>query len=140
METIEFTQSLRQIADFYDKHPEVPLPDAFRFAIYTVDEPEDIAPIAKAFGSSFKSYDDNYFKLTKRFGVIDLQVVALRDKVCTKRVVGTKKVIVKTPVVNDLPISYIEKEVEQEIVEWDCGDSILQATKPQEGTLVESKV
>ena len=125
METIEFTQALRQIADFYDKHPEVPLPDLVSMPIYTVNTPEEIAPIARAFGTSFKEYNSTFFKLTKQFGVIKLEVVAYRDQVCVKRVVGTKKVKKQVLAEYQPPANYVEKEVEEEIVEWDCPESIL---------------
>src|SRR5579864_4791307 len=95
MENQEFVNSLRQLADFYEKHPEVPLPDTVRMPIYSLNTKEEIEPVARAFGNAFKRVDDNFFKLVRRFGVIDLEVIAYREKVCTKRVVGKKKELQK---------------------------------------------
>jgi len=74
-------------------------------------------------GKCKKVYVDSMAHLDRDFGGIVLRVVEFRVNVCTKTVVGRKKVIRK------VPVGYEEREVEEDIVEWDCGESLLKRAK-----------
>jgi hypothetical protein len=74
--------------------------------------------IIERLGPGKKEYEGDYFLFTSDSGI---RVYTQRDGVCTRRVVGTKTVMVKKP------IAFEEVEETQEIVEWDCG-SILDKT------------
>ena len=79
MTVTEFTSSLRELADFYDKHPEVPIPETGgNFKIYRLETTEETTPVARAFGEEgvnrFDS-DTKLFHLERHFGVITLDVV-----------------------------------------------------------------
>lgn len=128
METAEFTASLRQLADWYDLHPEVPLP-GIRGRNLTIAIPAanaaNMAIIARAFGSAKKEMDSLFFRLIKTFGVIDLDAFEFRDKICTRRVVKSEPIIEQVPVYGE-PIRYEATPRLIEEVAWDCPDSILQ--------------
>ena len=67
-----------------------------------------------------KDYSDGYFRCYLTWGIeepkITWKIVSSRDDVCTKTVVGTHKVMKMVAPEGD----WTEKEVEEEIVEWEC--------------------
>jgi hypothetical protein len=67
-----------------------------------------------------KDYSDSYFRCYLTWGIeepkITWKIVTGRDDVCTKTVVGTHKVMKMVAPEGD----WTEKEVEEEIVEWEC--------------------
>jgi hypothetical protein len=64
-------------------------------------------------GSTEKNYGDEIAKVIRRFGAATVEVYALRDNVCERRVVGFETVEVPDP---DAPLVTVEREV----VEWAC--------------------
>jgi hypothetical protein len=134
MTTKDFTDSLREVAAFYEAHPELPLPDwtsdsMSTFTVWAKDDKLSFMAYAKAFGSFDKRTTSDDFELRKSFGCITIVVAIKRSEVCTRRVVGTKKVI------KQVPVQYEHREVEEEIVEWDCPGSLLkpQLEQPRKG-------
>ena len=61
-----------------------------------------------------KEYSGNYFEVHLSIGSIDYEAWAQREAVCDRRVIGTEMVTEK------VAIEFEEREVEKEIVEWDC--------------------
>lgn len=132
----EFTEGLRQIADFLDDHPEVPLPwlnssetGTFRptLPIILVDkdgQKETLAAIARAMGTAEKNVRGNLpdrFYLYRQFAGIALAVNAARDQVCERVVTGTREVEVEEPdPVALAQVPTVKKTVTIEDVEWDC--------------------
>jgi len=119
----EWIDGLRELADFAETHPTV-----FDFYGETFNQfPCDaaaLATIAHEIGTCEKVQLDPWYILSKQFGPHSLEFNTQREKVCTKVVVGTK--IVSKPDPNAPKI-----EVEEEVCEWQCPDSILEFGKPQ---------
>ena len=111
---------LRVVADLLDDHPELPLPSVGVYGVYWhlyswehSDLRSTAATIRRVIGGKWDKTVDNYTnKMQFRSG--DYQIEVDRDVVCTRRVVGVEKVTL--PAVLAQP----EREVEREIVEWDC--------------------
>ena len=124
----EFVDSLRLIADFYKENLEMPLPHLEGrgcLDIFSIDSKEDVARVAAIFGSCKKHIDDTFYRVSRKFGAITLEVVAMRGGICTRRVVGTKT-IQKTR-----PVKFETVEEQEDIVEWDCPEALL-APEPKE--------
>jgi len=115
-------QGFRDLISWYEAHPDVPLPEL----TITNYATSDCEATARALGTFEKSYADDLFTLKKMFGPIEAKFYFMRDQVCVRRVVGTRKVEART-------ITYPARE--EEIVEWDC-QPILQPKKEHasEGT------
>ena len=111
----EYADSLRLIATFFEQHEELPLPhDAATFQIFNVHDKANLLPWLTTFGTTKKKFDDSFFLAEKAFGSITMQIVIGRGQVCTRRVLGTKKVV------DRIPTGYQEVEREVEIATWDC--------------------
>jgi hypothetical protein len=74
-----------------------------------VDTKEDAIKLVKALGSCKKNYRDDFFTISKEFGVIQLDFLFYRHAVCTRKVIGTEKVPEE-----------ITPAYQKEIVEWEC--------------------
>ena len=112
----EYADSLRMIADFFERHVELVLPhDAAELAIFNVHDKATLRPWIAALGSIQKGlHGDVQLKVMHTFGHITLTIYISRGNVCKLRVLGTKKVIEK------VPIQFEEREKEVEITTWDC--------------------
>jgi hypothetical protein len=111
----QYADSLRQIADWYESHAEIPLPhDANEFGLFTIHTLDGMETLARAFGACEKDYTEGFFKLKKGFGEIVFTAYASRDQICKRKVVGTREV----------PETIIPARTE-EIVEWECFDTPL---------------
>lgn len=121
--TKEYADSLRELADFYDLHPEVETPTS-RTAVYATDTKENVVLILRALGSCEKIYEDSFFKLRKKFNTITLEFVFMRNAVCTPRVVGQREVEAKLVPERLIPSEVIPAYTE-DIIEWDCEESLL---------------
>jgi hypothetical protein len=115
----EYVDSLRQIADFYEANPECPLPGGTIFYIDAVHGKEEMSNVARIFGSCEKSVDTSFYNLIKVFGSLKLWAREWREKICTRKVIGVQFVPEKY-----IPGTLIEAH-EEEIVEWDCPESLL---------------
>ena len=109
----EYAHGLRLIADWYEAHPDMPVPHTDEIGVYGVKETrEEAARIAEALTPCRKEWAENFFKLVHDFGTLKLKFVFMRSAVCTRRVVGHR-------VIPASPESVVE------VVEWDCPDSLL---------------
>lgn len=109
----EYVAGLRQLADWYEKNPQVELP-SWQFTVYAFDTKENAMLVLRACAPCDKEYDGDMFYIRKQFGKIGLNFMFLRQAVCVRRVVGTRDV----PEVV-IPKKVVPAHVEQ-IVEWDC--------------------
>jgi len=123
-------RGLQGLIDFLEVHTEIELPN-FDFPIYFFGEEakKNVKEVAHSLGSFEKNENDSYLTLRKKFGGgVILRAVFTRSAVCTKRVIGTRKVM------KDVYPDSVEStrvEVEEDIVEWDC-PSLLRGDVPDE--------
>jgi len=127
----ELVSGLRELADFIEDNIGLPITGGFTLHNYvnndydreTYTEVEGTARLkmrvaALAMGSAEKRWDMHGMDLRKTFGsMIQLNFRTTKDNICEKKVVGFK----------EHPAKVIEAYTE-ELVEWECRDSIL-ATK-----------
>ena len=123
IEQANYIQGLREIAKFYEDHPETPLPYEGNICPFTIFDAsvQHIAAAAKAFGKADKIYGEDHFELVKTFpsGIV-LRFWTSRENVCEKVVVGTKLVPeVHLPAVPAKDAYTIPAKTE-EVVEWRC--------------------
>ena len=122
MNGTEYAHALRAIAEWYEAHPDMPVPPK-EIGVYGVTETrEEAARIALALAPCQKWHGGEFFRLTREFGGVILKFVFMREAVCTRRVVRTEEV----------PEQVIEAHV-REIIEWECEPSLL-ATEEEEAT------
>lgn len=121
-----FVQQLREVADWYEQHPETPLPheEEFDVRLYGVHTREDAVNLIRLFGTCTKKWSESFLEVVKLFpsganitGIFD------RSRVCTRKVVGTRIVP-----------RHVTEEHLLEIVEWDCGPMLEVAEEPVEVT------
>ena len=125
----EFVQGLKELAEFYESHPEVDLPERklsiYYFAYSAQDKilaRDKMIATARAMGHASKDYAGDYFFLRKEFsGGVELAACISRETVCEPVVVGyvdePEKVIPEQVV----PARRVPK------IEWACGKSLLAA-------------
>ena len=105
----EFTQGLRELADFLDTHPELSKPNHVAVDMFVHDGPETPRKVALSLKPCLKIHLGNFFILRRSFGPLNLDYVWNRRNVCTARVVGTERVPER-----------ITAAYDREIIEWDC--------------------
>ena len=112
-----FAEGLRRMADWYEEHPDFPQPSSCsEGGIFTVfaHSKEMVLDLKERLGAGVVEADDYSISAFRSFGDVQLRVYASRSNVCVKRVVRTEKKMER------VPTRWEEKEVEKEIVEWDC--------------------
>ena len=120
---LEYANGLRMIADFIEAHPDLELP-ANQLDCYGADSREQAAEVLSAMKPCKKVYGDSLFYITRDFGPLTLRYVFCRDRVCTRKVVGTRIIEAHTEPEKVIPAKEIPERVE-EIVEWDCMEPLL---------------
>jgi hypothetical protein len=116
-ERAQYIAGLRQIADFYDAHPEVPTPSD-NHTNYAVNTDEDARNLAKALGTFKKEYSEDMFTMSKTFGSVQARFVFYRKAICKAKVVGVKTIEAEfVPAVE----AYTRPARTVDIIEWDCG-------------------
>jgi len=123
-------RGLQGLINFLEIHTEIELPD-FDFPIYFFGETatKNVKEVAHSLGSFEKSESESYLTLRKKFGGgVVIRAVFTRSAVCTKRVIGTHKVMKD---VYPASVQPVRVEVEEDIVEWDC-PSLLRGDVPDE--------
>lgn len=125
----KFSAGLREVADWYDRHPNAPLPSPdglIEVSVYGFNATPDEM---KAVGAGRKEYPEGYgiFRYWVDLNHAKIKFVASRSKVCTAKVVGFR----------EIPEQHIEAHVipakREEIVEWECRGSLLASETEQEG-------
>lgn len=102
-----FVKALRELADWYESHPDAPTPCAETINVFP--DVSDLASGVRHCGGFKKVHADKWFFLTRDFGGIRLEFNFSRDEVCERIVIGKRVVPVQ-----------ITPEHEEEIVEWKC--------------------
>lgn len=113
----EAIQSLRDLATHLETHPGLDLPDFSRMFVFCSDK-EGFARNVRALGKGEKSSTKNYINVTRDFGTITVEVTAPHRAVCEKVSLGTRRVVKSVPTFHD-------EEVEEEVFEWVCPESVL---------------
>ena len=111
------------LSKYYATHPDAPAPYLAQTEyVWISGTPEEY----KAVGAGEKEYSDNNFFFTVELipDVLTLKFATNRENVCTKRVVGTR--IVPEYIQPSTPSQIIAEHTE-EIIEWDCPESLLKA-------------
>lgn len=134
----EYTAGLRLLADVLDRHPEVPLPYQgsrarlmISFLSACGDSKAELAAAARAFPGPFsKVANDEYFDLNGQLRGLRIQLVAYRDAVCERVVVGTDTVVKKVP---DPAAPLVEVVEEVDRVEWVCSPVLAAAVSEEDG-------
>jgi len=124
MTTLEQTvNNLRTLADWFEKHPDVPIPWAFMgesvFYRSLTDDPDERSKEIRAIGSANKVFQNNEFHLEVKIGNYTLIFWTSRENVCTKKIVGQKLIEKRIEPEKVIPEHY------EDIVEWECSESIL---------------
>ena len=126
----EFIQGLRELAEFYEAHPELSLPDTrtmnlYYFAYSVADRitaRDKMITAARAFGKATKKYAGEYFFLRKEFsGGVCLEANVNRETVCEPVVVGYTDEPEKVIPEQVVPARRVPR------IEWACGKSLLAA-------------
>ena len=124
MDAIETVKGLRELADFIEQHPDLNWSYVGARCGTVVDTGEDLAAFAATGGKWDKdAYDTGTggnFALRRKFGPVELSVLASRDQVCERKVVGVEVVEIPDP---DAP----RVTVEREVVEWTCAPVLAKA-------------
>lgn len=122
----EYVAGLRTLADLLEQQPDLQLPATGRTtAVYVIadgDQKAQLADWARAMtGRKTKDASDAYFSLEGKVGGLDVIVIANREDVCERVVVGTRDVVEEAPdpeAVAALPKTTVTRT--EEIVEWRC--------------------
>lgn len=133
---VEYIAGLREIADWLEAHPEVPLPylattqggKGFENALHIYlrsggNQKAELAAIARAMGKAEKVTDDKLdrLNLVRRFAGIAVIAVADRDEVCERVVTGVETVTRKVKDPKALAaVPEVEVTEEVETYEWRC--------------------
>lgn len=116
--TKKWCDSLRDMADFFESYGDtldwIPAVAVNLF----VGTAEDMAEMGRKLGTSSKHEQGSYYFLQKNFGSHSIQLNILRDKICEKVLVGTKKVM--KPALDAVMVEVLEP-----VYEWNCPDSVL---------------
>jgi len=116
----EYCKGLREIADWYEAHPEIDLPKKeLEVLSFSTENPAIARKAGLALGTFKKEVSDYIYRISKQFSGVSLEFVFYRDKVCVKKFIRTevKKRLIRDP---NVIVPMIEVEEEIEIAEWDC--------------------
>lgn len=137
--TADLASNLRDVADLLAAHSGLPAPCVFAYSGGRVDvswhlmneedskDDQKAAALAirKAIGGTWtKNPWGDRFDFMRKHGDLTLQILAERDQMCERVVVGTETITI--PAVEAQP----ERTEEREVVEWRC-DPVLTDEAPQ---------
>lgn len=118
-------QGLRDLADFMEQNSDLDWSYCKPDISAIVLGGEKVAAFAAIPGGWDKRVYDHEtggnFELRRKFGPVKFSVIAPRDDVCERRVVGVETVEIPDPAAPKVT-------VEREIVEWDCKPVLAQAS------------
>lgn len=119
----EYVKGLRDLADFFEKNPQLPHP-ACNTVNIMVNDKEQLAAFAKV-GTWEKVYSDTWFMLRRQFGEdLTLDVNIFRSSVCRAVEVGEKHV----------PAQPAQPARIEKVYEWVCDDASLLGARTQPTT------
>jgi hypothetical protein len=112
-ENFQYARGLRELADFLDSHPDLPIFNCPDVATHIWNR-KDFLNAVRAMGGAKKDYAGDYFKLVKTFtGGVTLRIQCERQTVCERVVTGEEEIEVF-----DLTAPKIK--VKREKYEWRC--------------------
>ena len=118
----EYADGLRQVADFLESHPEIPLPESTltSYDLYSKDKAAVTAKALSQGGRCDKVFEDALVRLRRVFGTITLQYLGTRSTLCEQVRVGTR--IVPEQYVPPEPATEARTipEHEEAVYEWKC--------------------
>lgn len=128
MRKIELIENLRIFANYLES---CPLPDELNIEGGTsfwhlADNAYDFGKTVALLGSFQKEATESYLNANKQIGGIHFQVTAIRNNVCTPKIVG-KKIIPAEP---EKTIEAKPERVE-DIIEWECPPSFVALGKEE---------
>jgi len=107
-----YADDLRRLAEFYDANPELPHPSQLTIWLASDVATKQLVEFSRMLPRPIMKYASDYcYGVTAHFGSIDLQVLAIREAVCTRREIGTKVIPAR------------EEEVIP-VYEWSCPESL----------------
>lgn len=111
------TDGLRQIADWYDAHPEIDIPTSPNFRNFSVNSKATVQAVIRALGECKKEYADTLFTVSRKFGSVRTDFIFFRNDVCVRKIVGVETIPAR--IIPAQPEMVIPAET-KEIVEWEC--------------------
>ena len=118
----EYARGLRAIANWYEAHPDMPIPQEKISVTRVKETKEEATRIIEALKPCQKEWDSDFFRLTRDFDGLRFEVIFMRSAVCTRRVIGHRVVPA-------------QEERIVEVVEWDCEPALL--AKPEEESVAQ---
>ena len=119
-EADEAIAGLEELIRFFDQNPKAAMkfsPTTMYAFTYSEEEWREFNTLLGAFDKKSTSYD---LEATRKFGKLTLKHCISHDKVCEKKIVGTRTVIHKEPTT---VVEYEDVETEEDIVEWICPEA-----------------
>lgn len=122
----KFSTALRDLAEFYDAHPELTAPQyPSAFVIYSITK-NDLPTYARAFGTCDKVFDEYSYRLVKTFGAgIRLETYSSRESVCERVKIGEEVVPAHVVAAKPAEEEKFVEEYKREVFEWKCPGSLL---------------
>lgn len=115
---IEFTDSLRQLADFYETCQDIPLPVLpVQFNIFAHDAAE-LMRLRRLLGSTEKRSSGDWLFFVRKFGQVELHVNVSKEKTCKRVQVGER-------VIPAMPARGPIEEKREPIYDWVCDEPLL---------------
>lgn len=113
---------LREVADFLEQHPELPMPSGLNYMGRHLNSRDELVAAARALGRADKDFSTDYAQIKRTFsGGVALAYQAVREQVCERVVVGTRKVVVEEPDPEQVAALPKVRRIEKvEDVEWRC--------------------
>ena len=126
-------ERLRALADYYEVHPNAPLPYEFKSGnkFIVVLTKFEFAKQIKNIGSFEKVYDDSFLNLQVKVADYIIEYYTQRENVCERKVVGKKLVAAEVVPAIFTPEKFIP-EHEEDIIEWDCPEALLETLAEKE--------
>jgi len=125
---VEYAEGLRNLAGWIEAHPSIPLPEPM-LSVWSANTKDDAVACLRALGNAKKQYEEQLFYISGEFGPLTLRFVFERNAVCTRKVVGTKRVE-----------AVFHPAHEEEIVEWDCEESLLRPESEGKEVLLQETI
>ena len=122
MTNAEYANGLRQIANFLESHPEIPLPTN-TLSCYAMTNKKIAGLVARALsdgGRCEKIFEDSILRLKRNFGEIELEYIGMRENVCEQVRVGTRVVPERYVPPQPATEGQVIPEHEEAVYEWRC--------------------
>ena len=112
----EYATGLRRLANFYEGHPEVPIPRHGELGEidFSIASKSELVAVLRGFGGHWERSQGSHSGLvyfTQSFGSFTLRAYVDQARVCTPRVVGQRVI----------PAQPATEERVEDVVEWECG-------------------